>query len=119
VYQLKRVETVQNACSKFLTGAERFDSVTEQLKKPHWQFKQCLYAHGIGHNNSHTPNYFSNAVTINVPTRLTRSASSIILVGGHRPKIRTIGCRSLSHTFPDLWNSLPYLIPIYDFVEEQ
>jgi hypothetical protein len=112
--RLQRVQTVQNACAKFLTGAKRFDSATEQLKILHWlpvmqrsKFKQYIFAHKVAHCDAHAPGYFGRELTIKVPNRLTRSSTDIILVSRYRPKLKTVGWRSMSHTIPDLWNNLP------------
>ena len=33
---VSKIQTVYNACAKFLTGEKRFDSATEKLKPIHW-----------------------------------------------------------------------------------
>ena len=61
---VSRVQTIQNACAKFVTGAKKFDSATAARFKLHWlpvaarsKFRILTYAYRIVHAKESIPKY--------------------------------------------------------------
>ena len=68
----KKLQTVGNACAKFLTGGKTFDSATEKLKELHWlplknrsKYQLLILAHKMIHP--------ADACTCNVLAYLRRN----------------------------------------------
>lgn len=116
---IDKIQTVQNACAKFLTGARKFDSATEQLKTLHWlpikfrvQYKLMLLAHKIIYPKPETPipSYIKDQIqpkSYSAQSRVTRSSLAPTLQITFKPKLVTVGNRSYVFSIPDLWNRLP------------
>ena len=101
---VSRVQTIQNACAKFVTGAKKFDSATAARFKLHWlpvatrsKFRILTYAYRIVHAKESIPKYLSEPYSTQKHERVTRNNLRLV----------TVRCRSVYCTILDLWNSLP------------
>jgi hypothetical protein len=110
--QLRRVQTIQNGCARFLKGTKAFESVTPKLHELHWlpvafriQFKLSVMGHNIIYEQSYPP-YIKNSVTLKSPLRFTRSSLSPTF---EVPKfnLTSAGNRSVFYNIAMSWNSLP------------
>ena len=81
---LRRLQLVQNAAARLLTGKRRYDHITPVLASLHWlpvvfriKFKILLFTfkslHGLA------PKYMSELVCIHAPSREIRSAQQMLL----------------------------------------
>ena len=111
---VSRVQTIQNACAKFVTGAKKFDSATAARFKLHWlpvaarsKFRILTYAYRIVHAKESIPKYLSEPYTTQKHERVTRNNLSNTLHCLYKFRLVTVGCRSVYCTILDLWNSLP------------
>uniref|UniRef100_A0A8C6KM62 Reverse transcriptase domain-containing protein n=2 Tax=Nothobranchius furzeri TaxID=105023 RepID=A0A8C6KM62_NOTFU len=108
---LNRLQVVQNAAARFLTGTHRRSHITPVLAHLHWlpvifrvQFKLLTFVFKA--LSDLAPSYLSALLTPYVPTRSLRSADLLLL---HTPRMRlkSRGERAFVHAAPKLWNSLP------------
>uniref|UniRef100_A0A8C6NT99 Reverse transcriptase domain-containing protein n=1 Tax=Nothobranchius furzeri TaxID=105023 RepID=A0A8C6NT99_NOTFU len=108
---LNRLQVVQSAAARFLTGTHRRSHITPVLVHLHWlpvifrvQFKLLTFVFKA--LNDLAPSYLSALLTPYVPTRTLRSADLLLL---HMPRMRlkSQGERAFVHAAPKLWNSLP------------
>ena len=114
---VSKIQTVHNACAKFLTGGKRFDSATEKLKELHWlpvkyriKYKMLIIAHKIIHpaDTCNIPAYLKTNLKIkdNENVRFKRSQLGPTFVPPNS-KLKTVGDRSYRVGIPQLWNELP------------
>ena len=111
---IQKLQTVQNAVARLVTGSRRRESITPHLRSLHWlpiqhriHFKiatlvfKCL--HGCA------PEYLSCLIVPYRPQRELRSTYQLNLV---IPPSRTksYGDRSFSVAGPTIWNSLPLTV---------
>ena len=109
---LHRLQLVQNAAARLLTGKRRYDHITPILATFHWlpvvfriKFKILLFAfkslHGLA------PQNMSELLCIHAPVRELRSARQVLLdVGLPRGGLKTKGDGAFAVAAPNLWNSL-------------
>lgn len=108
---LHRLQLVQNAAARLLTGTKKREHITPVLKSLHWlpvrfriDFKILLFVfkslHGLA------PQYLTELVQPYEPARSLRSADLSLLVTPKSNKRRR-GARSFSVAGPTLWNALP------------
>uniref|UniRef100_A0A669CTZ7 Reverse transcriptase domain-containing protein n=1 Tax=Oreochromis niloticus TaxID=8128 RepID=A0A669CTZ7_ORENI len=108
---LTRLQLVQNAAARFLSGKRKFEHITPVLASLHWlpiefriHFKVLLLV--FKSLNGLAPAYMSDLLKPYVPTRSLRSAEQLLLsVPKSRLKLR--GDRAFSIVAPKLWNNLP------------
>ena len=108
---LARLQTVQNAAARLLTGTRKREHITPVLASLHWlpvlfriHFKILLFA--FKSLNGLAPPYLSELLQPYTPARTLRSADQLLLrVPRVRRKLR--GDRAFSVSAPTLWNSLP------------
>jgi len=107
---LRRLQGVQNAAARFLTGKRKRDQITPVLASLHWlpvsfrvQFKILLIVFKCLTNTA--PPYLSDMLYSYTPARALRSADQLLLTV---PKTRLItrGDRAFSVVGPRLWNGL-------------
>ena len=110
---ITRIQTVQNACAKCLTGRKKYDSATQARMDLHWlpiraraSFKILVFAHRVVHSSS-SPYYLSSAFSTTKHTRDTRNNRANTLKGTFDCRLTTVGARSIYITLRELWNSLP------------
>ena len=108
---LQRIQRVQNAAGRLLTGAKKFEHITPILRSLHWlpvryriDYKILLIT--FKSLNGIAPTYLTDLMDRYQPCRTLRSATRNLL---YVPKARlaTYGDRAFSVAAPRLWNSLP------------
>ena len=110
---LRRLQTVQNAAARLVTGTRKFDRITPVLRDLHWlpvreriTFRTVIMVYKCLHGLA--PPYlsvFCQPVSTVPGRRQLRSADSGMLVV---PRTKTsIGGRSFSVIGPETWNRLP------------
>ena len=103
---ITRIQTVQNACAKCLTGRKKYDSATQARMDLHWlpiraraSFKILVSAHRVVYSSS--PYYLSSAFST------TKDNRANTLKGTFDCRLTTVGARSIYITLRELWNSFP------------
>jgi len=110
---LQRMQVIQNAAARFITGARRFEHMTPVLRDLHWlpvrqriKFKTAVLVYKCLHGMA--PPYLTSYCTpVSAQTGRSnlRSATTGQLVV---PRTRTVyGSRSFAVHGPVVWNSLP------------
>ena len=108
---LKRLQSVQNAAARLVSGSRKYDHISPVLHQLHWlpvdkriTYKILLMVFKCLHNLA--PSYLSNLIIKYTPNRALRSSSKNLLVV---PPSRTkgYGDRAFSVCGPKLWNNLP------------
>ena len=109
---LNRLQLVHNAAARFLTGSRKWDSATAILRKLHWlpirkriQFKILCFSHLVLAKKA--PAYFADELVESVPPRATRQANRRQIDARYRPKLKTVGTRSMFYAMPHYFNRLP------------
>ena len=108
---LARLQLVQNAAARLLTGTRKREHITPILASLHWlpvhfrvHFKILLFA--FKSLNGLAPRYVSELLHPYAPARGLRSADQLLLeVPRSKRKLR--GDRAFSVAAPNLWNNLP------------
>lgn len=107
---INRLQIVQNAAARVLTGTRKREHITPVLKTLHWlpvrhriTFKVLLLVYKS--LNGMAPSYLTDLLTVHQPPRALRSANLGLLVAP-RTKLKTRGDRAFSSAAPRLWNSL-------------
>ena len=109
--ELARLQLVQNAAARLLTGTKKFDHITPVLRSRHWlpvhlriRFKILVFT--FKSLNGQAPPYLSDLVNPYTPARCLRSANQMRLQGP-KAKKDPRGKRAFSAAAPTLWNELP------------
>ena len=112
-----RVQTVQNATAKCLTGARKYDSATVARKALHWlpiryraKYKILLLAHKIVHDSDSVPVYLCISFSTTKHSRTTRFNLANTLKTEYSARLVTVGGRSIYIAVRDLWNALPSVL---------
>ena len=112
--QLQKLQLVQNAAARLVTGTHRREHITPVLFALHWlpirqriQFKLLLLVYRCTYQLD--PAYLTDLVVPYVPARSLRSAEQNLLVV-KRYNLERYGRRSFSVAGPSLWNTLPSAI---------
>lgn len=108
---ISRLQLVQNAAARLLTGTRKHEHITPVLASLHWlpvhlriDFKILLFAFKC--LNGLAPTYLSDLLELYVPARSLRSSDQLLLaVPKSRMKLR--GDRAFTVVAPKLWNKLP------------
>ena len=111
---LRRLQSVQNAAARFITGARKYDHISPVLRDLHWLplrqriiFKIATLMHQC--LNGLAPSYLATdciAISSMPGRRQLRSAASGQLYIP-RTKTMTFGPRSFKVSGPTIWNDLP------------
>ena len=108
---LARLQLVQKAAARLLTGTRRWDHITPVLTSLHWlpvkfriDFKILLFVYKALHNLA--PPYLANLIQPPDSTRQLRSAN-LMLLKVPWANLRQKGDRAFSVAAPTLWNTLP------------
>ena len=111
---LHRLQVVQNAAARLLTGTRKFEHISPVLSDLHWlpveqriQFKILLFAFKA--LNGLAPDYLSDLISLHRPPRALRSAD-LMRLDTPRTRLVTRGDRAFSVAAPNLWNELPFSI---------
>ena len=114
-YSIKRLQLVQNAAARMLTGTKKFTHITPVLATLHWLpvkhrivFKVLLFV--FKSLNGLAPSYLSELLEPYVPPRALRSANKNLLVELVGVNKTTRGARAFAAAAPILWNNLPFPI---------
>ena len=112
--QLRKLQLVQNAAARLVTGTYRREHITPVLFDLHWlpirqwiQFKLLLLVYQCTHQLA--PTYLMDLVAPEVPARSLRSAEQNLLTV-KRYNLERYGRRSFSVAGPSLWNALTSVI---------
>ncbi len=108
---LQRLQLVQNAAARLLTGTKKYEHITPVLASLHWlpvrfriEFKILLIVFKILHGLA--PAYLSELLHVHTPVRALRSSNQALL-DVPRARLKNKGDRAFSVVAPKLWNSLP------------
>jgi hypothetical protein len=111
---ISRLQRVQNAAARILTGTPRHEHITPVLRSLHWlpvekrvEFKILLLVYKVLHGVS--PMYLQDLIISHVPTRNLRSMDQH-LVNVPFTTSSLVQSRAFSVAGPRLWNALPYAI---------
>ena len=109
--ELARLQLVQNAAARLLTGTRKFEHITPVLRSRHWlpvhfriRFKILVFT--FKSLNGLAPPYLSDLVNPYTPARCLRSANQMRLQGP-KAKKDPRGKQAFSAAAPTLWNELP------------
>ena len=109
---IHRLQLVQNAAARLITGTRKYDHITPVLAALHWlpvsfriNFKILLLTFKA--LNGLAPSYLSEMVKPYEPSRTLRSSGRGLLKEHDKATLVTRGDRAFSVKAPKLWNSLP------------
>ena len=121
-YELNKLQRVQNAAARLITGTTKADHITGALRNLHWlpieyriKFKILLFVYKSLHGLA--PDYLSSLINVYRPARALRSCHRSLLC---LPKTNSVtyGQRAFSYAAPELWNSLPDNIKLSQSIAE-
>lgn len=108
---IARLQMVQNAAARLLTGTREYEHICPILPSLHWlpvhhriHFKILLFAFKC--LNGLAPPYISELLHPYRPTRSLRSADQLLL-SAPKTKRKLKGDRAFAVAAPKLWNDLP------------
>ena len=111
---IRRLQLVQNAAARLLSGKKKRDHITPILASLHWlpvcyriDFKMLLFVFKAKHGLA--PHYLCELIEPYVPPRPLRSANQLLLTDPGA-KLRTRGHQAFAVAGPNMWNSLPFHI---------
>ena len=107
---IARLQHVQNAAVRVVSGLRRFDRVKPAMRDLHWLpisqrviFKVAMITFKVQHSSE--PKYLSELLRKYEPTRSLRSCDHNLLTV---PRCRTVAAsKAFSVSAPSIWNSLP------------
>lgn len=109
-----RLQSVQSATAKFLTGAKKFDSVSVQLERLHWLpvrkrvlFKLCLVGFHVFYSTLGYPLYVQSLKQTSNVRRSSRLGSSSLIHSSFKPRLKTCGDRCFMASVTRCFNLLP------------
>ena len=110
-YLTSKLQSIQNAAAKLVSGMNRYDQTEPPLKELHWlpvqyriDFKLLLLCYKS--LNGHGPEYLKELLIPYMPTRTLRSSDANMLLEP-RSSMKTYGDRAFGVAAPRLWNKLP------------
>lgn len=113
-HNLNRLQLVQNAAARLLTGTKKCEHITPVLAELHWlpvkfriDFKILLFVFKALHGQA--PLYISELLSTYSAARPLRSTTQLLLAIP-KTRLKTRGDRAFSVIAPKLWNSLPFHI---------
>ena len=108
---IARLQLVQNAAARLLTGTRKYEHISPVLASLHWlpvdfrvHFKILLFAFKALHGLA--PSYLSELLHPYTPSRSLRSADQLLLIEP-RARLKSRGERAFAIAAPKLWNDLP------------
>ncbi len=113
---LSRLQAVQNATARLLTGSKKRDHISPVLSSLHWlpvkfrvDFKILLFVYKayLICLSGCAPSYISELLVPYCPARALRSSSHLLLTVP-RCRYKSKGDRAFSVVGPKLWNGLPH-----------
>uniref|UniRef100_A0A669CQX3 Reverse transcriptase domain-containing protein n=1 Tax=Oreochromis niloticus TaxID=8128 RepID=A0A669CQX3_ORENI len=113
-----RLQTVQNAAARLLTGTNKRSHITPVLASLHWlpvnfrvHFKILVVTFRVLHGEA--PQYISDLLKPHTSSRALRSSGQMLLLVP-RTRFKTRGDRAFQALAPRLWNSLPLSLRCLD-----
>ncbi len=110
-YLVSKLQSVQNAAAKLVSGMNRYDQTEPPLEELHWlpvehriDFKLLLLCYKS--LNGHGPDYLKELLIPYLPPHMLRSSCAGALVEP-RTSMKTYGDRAFGAVTPRLWNKLP------------
>ena len=110
-YKIRKLQMLQNACARLISGTRKHDHVTPSLMQLHWLpveqriiFKVLLLVYKA--LNGKAPAYLSELLDVYTPVRTLRSSSQSLLTLPESHYVQT-RMRDFSHRGPKEWNKLP------------
>ncbi len=110
-YSLSRLQLVQNAAARLLSGPRKYEPVTPILSALNWlpidyriDFKIPLFLYKAHSNLS--PQYLTDLLHPYTPSRTLRSSDLCLLIEP-RSRLKKWGDRAFATAGPRLWDSLP------------
>ncbi len=107
---MNRLQTVQNAAARLLTGTRKYEHITPVLLSLHWlpvhfkiEFKNLFFVFKV--LNGLAPSYLSDLLSLRSPGRCLRSSNQKLLLVP-RSRLKKKGDRAFAIAGPKLWNSL-------------
>ena len=97
-----RLQLVQNAAARLLTGIIKHEHITPVLASLHWLILKFFFLF----LNVFAPQHLSDLFQLYAPSHSLRSADQLLLVAP-KTKRKLRGDRAFSVTAPKLWNKLP------------
>ena len=111
---LHRLQLVQNAAARLLTGKRKRDHISPILASLHWlpvsfriDFKILMFVFKV--RNGLAPQYLTDVLQCYAPARALRSSDQLLLAVP-KTRLKTRGDRAFGAAAPRLWNSLPWHI---------
>ncbi len=109
---LQRLQLVQNAAARLLTGTKKYEHITPVLASLHWlpvrlrnEFKILLIVFKILHGL--VPANLSELLRVHTPLKALRSCNQVLL-DVPKTRLKNKGDRAFfSVVAPNLWNGLP------------
>ena len=109
-YELNKLQRIQNAAARIITGLKKYDHITPTLISLHWlpiQYRIDYKILVLVYKSLHelAPSYLSDLIKSRTLTRSLRNQCPSLIV----PKMNnaTVGERSFSFAGPFMWNILP------------
>ena len=113
--QIQKLQRVQNAAARIITGMEKYDHITPALKELHWlpvqrriEFKILLLTYKALNNMA--PSYITSMFTMQAQERYSLRSNTSLQLKIPRTKYKTCGDRAFPVAAATLWNRLPYNI---------
>ncbi len=110
-YQVKKLQTVQNAAARVVTKTGKFDHISGKLRDLRWlpvgyRIKYKINLLTWKALNDMSPEYISGMITLRKDGQDLRSGNTKVL---HVPKtkLKTMGDKAFSVVAPKAWNQLP------------
>ena len=118
---IEKLQLVQNAAARLVTGTRKYDHITPVLQQLHWlpvrqriAFKILFLTFKVLHGTG--PSYLLDLLTRHLPSCALRSSSAPLLLDVPRTRLKTYGDRSFSAFVPVHWNQLPGYIRSLDSI---
>ena len=110
---LAKLQTIQNSSARILTNTRKFDHISPTLRTLHWlpakyriMFKLATIAHKAIYNEYY-PQYMKTNLVLKKSVRTTRSSRYPELTNNVKPRLSTVGGRSIHLQAVLIWNNLP------------
>ena len=110
---LAKLQSIQNSSARILTNTRKFDHISPTLRKLHWlpvkyrvMFKLAVIAHKSIYNERY-PAYIKTNLVLKKSVRTTRSSLYPELYNNIKPRLSSVGGRSIYQQSISTWNNLP------------
>ncbi len=110
-YQVKRLQSVQNAAARVVTKTKKYDHISEKMKDLNWlpvnyriKYKVNLLTWKA--LNGRAPDYISGMLSEREPGRDLRTGKNKVL-NVPKSNLKTMGDKAFSVVGPKAWNQLP------------